>query len=193
MRGLVMEIKKKDYTRVYDLILAELEADGYGAMVEYLEQNPPKKTHGTLYSVDIVNALIAAKNIAGPQLSALELANLDSVKNHGNLRQMLNHKEEGKWFKTLKEMGGSKTGAKQISLLWTNTDLDTEGGGDSDDEDCLCHECEDEYPFWKNPKTGDEVCDDCFKILVNQLGGDHGFQPWDCEKDIYYEYREDVP
>ena len=36
MRGLAMEIKKKDYTRVYDLILAELEADVYGAMVEMI-------------------------------------------------------------------------------------------------------------------------------------------------------------
>jgi len=188
-----MEIKKKDYSRVYDFILAELEADGYGAMVEYLEQNPPKKTQGTLYSVDIVNALIAAKNVAGPQLGALDLANLDSVKNHGNLRQMLNHKEEGKWFNTLKAMGGGKTGAKQISLLWTNTDLDSNTGGDNDDDDCVCQECNEEYPFWKNPETGDEACDDCFKTLVRQLGGDHGYQPWDCEKDEYYQYREDVP
>jgi len=189
-----MEIKKKDYSRVYDLILAELEADGYGAMVEHLEQNPPKKTQGTLYSVDIVNALVAAKNVAGPQLGALELANLDSVRNHGNLRQMLNHKEEGKWFRTLKAMGGGKTGAKQVQLLWTNTDLDSNTGNNpEDEEDCICHECEDDYPFWKNPRTGVEVCDDCFKDVVQREGGDHGFQPWDCEKDEYYEYREDVP
>ena len=194
MRGLVMEIKKKDYTRVYDFILAELEADGYGAMVEYLEQNPPKKTQGTLYSVDIVNALIAAKNVAGPQLGALDLANLDSVKNHGNLRQMLNHKEEGKWFRTLKAMGGSKTGAKQISLVWTKTDLDTGNEqNNEDDDECICDACEEAYPFWKNPNTVEQLCDSCFKQEVNVSGGEHGFQPWDCEKDEYYQYREDVP
>ena len=38
-----MEIKKKDYTRIYDLILAELEEKGYHEMVSYLEENPLRK------------------------------------------------------------------------------------------------------------------------------------------------------
>lgn len=195
MRGLVMEIRKKDYTRVYDLILAELETDGHGEMVAYLEENPPKRTRGTLYSVDIVNALVAAKRVAGPQLGALDLANLDSVKNHGNLRQMLNHSQEDKWFKTLKAMGGKgKTGAKQIQLVWTKTDLETgtDDGPENEDE-CICDACNEEYPFWKNDNTLEQLCDACFKQEVNVSGGEHGFQPWDCEKDEYYEYREDIP
>ena len=190
-----MEIRKKDYTRVYDLILAELETDGHGEMVAYLEENPPKRTRGTLYSVDIVNALVAAKRVAGPQLGALDLANLDSVKNHGNLRQMLNHSQEDKWFRTLKAMGGKgKTGAKQIQLVWTKTDLETgtDDGPENEDE-CICDACNEEYPFWKNDNTLEQLCDACFKQEVNVSGGEHGFQPWDCEKDEYYEYREDIP
>ena len=90
-------ILKKDYSRVYELILAELQSDGYMGMVEYLEENPPKKMKGTLYSADLVDALDAAKKNSdnmfgfnvGANQSELFLADLDSVRPHSNLRLML--------------------------------------------------------------------------------------------------------
>ena len=53
-------IIKKDYSRAYELILAELQEDGYMNMVQYLEKNPPKKMSGTLFSSDLSDSLVAA-------------------------------------------------------------------------------------------------------------------------------------
>ena len=39
-----MEIKKKDYTRIYDLILAELEEKGYHIVAKIPSETPGEHT-----------------------------------------------------------------------------------------------------------------------------------------------------
>jgi len=190
-------ILKKDYSRVYELILAELQSDGYMGMVEYLEENPPKKSKGTMYSGDLVDALDAAKKNGdnmfgynvGANQSELYLADLDSVRPHSNLRIMLSNRDKGKWFGTLKAM--TITAPPEQSFE-DDTDFGYEDPNDDEDE-CICDvgECQ-ERAVYKNQDTGIAVCDIHFAEEVKALGGSHGYQAWNCETDEYYSFREDL-
>lgn len=207
MRGLVMEIKKKDYSRVYEMVLSELTMLGYNAMVNHLEQNPPKKMKGTLYSTDLATALVNAKKIAGPELSSVKLSELSSFENYENLKQVLRSSERGNWFNELKSLpanpnatppsgGGTSMGgtggAKQRVIVFNEDALGNWGEGDPDDDnECVCDLC-DEYPIWKNPDTHEQFCPIHFEEKVEEVGGSHGFQPWDCEADEYHEYTDDL-
>ena len=192
-----MEIKKKDYTRIYDLILAELEEKGYHEMVSYLEENPPKKNTNLalggnkLYSIDLAHGLVEAKEQAGPQLSRLDLTKLDSLAGQGNHKVLINN-IESKWFKTLKSMGGNQA-TRTIQIYDINLD-DLEEGDNDPEDNCQCwadNDCE-HIATWKNPNTGVQLCDIHFNEEVDKSSGEHGFQPWDCETDEYYKYREDL-
>jgi len=181
-------IIKKDYSRAYELILAELQEDGYMNMVQYLEKNPPKKLGGTLFSSDLSDSLVAAKQSIMPMLTELKLADLDSVRPHSNLRQLLNKKDEGKWFGTLKAMSITE---RPESIYEEETEY--EGYNDEDGNECECNvnDCE-LHSYWKSKSTGSQLCDDHFNEAVDELGGSHGYSAWDCEKDEYYTYREDL-
>jgi hypothetical protein len=180
-------IIKKDYSRTYELILAELQEDGYMNMVQYLEKNPPRKVSGTLFSSDLSDSLIAAKQSIMPMLTELKLADLDSVRPHSNLRQLLNKKDEGKWFGTLKAMSIT---APQKQTFEEETEYE---GFNDDGNKCECSfdDC-DQHAYWKNQQTGSQLCDEHFDMAVEEFGGSHGYMAWDCEKDEYYTYREDL-
>ena len=199
-------ILKKDYSRVYELILAELQSDGYMGIVNYLEENPPKKFKGTMYSADLVDALVAAKTNSdrsfgfnlGANQNELYFADMDSVRPHSNLRLMLTNRDRviGKWFNTLKARTDLGTGAMTITAPPEQTyDDDVEFGYEEDPDENEC-ECDVEgctnTAVWKNPQTGVALCDEHFAEEVKELGGSHVYQPWDCEKDEYYSYREDL-
>lgn len=189
-------ILKKDYSKVYELILAELQDSGYMGIVNYLEENPPIKVKGTMYSGDIVDALVAAKSNAdvsfgfnvGSNQQDFQFADLAAVRPHSNLRLMLQNKDTGKWFGTLKAIQIDAQPKQKF-------EDDTEFGyaADPDDNDCECDiEGCTNRAVWKNPQTGVALCDEHFAEEVKELGGSHGYQPWDCEKDEYYSYREDL-
>ena len=201
-----MEIRKKDYSRVFEMVIAELRMMGYEGMVNHLKQYPPKKLRGTMYSSELVSSLLDAKENAGPELGGLKLSELTSFDNYANVKRMLEHSERGNWFNELKaaptnpnldppgggEMGGGGAGARQQVVVINETALGDWGEGDPDDDnECVCDMC-DEYPIWKNPDTQEQLCPTHFEERVEQVGGSHGFQPWDCEDDEYREYVDDV-
>lgn len=189
-------ILKKDYSRTYDLILAELQEDGYMGMVQYLEQNPPLKTKGTMYSGDLVDALIAAKsnaddfgfNVAPPDL---KLAEMDSVRPHSNLRLMLRNRDDGEWFNALKSP--KLIARPQEPETRFDDDSELESFNDDGEDECECDEVNcDAHAVYKNEQHNSQLCDEHFAEVVRSLGGNHGYRPWDCEADEYYQYREDL-
>jgi hypothetical protein len=192
-----MEIRKKDYSRVLDFIIAELKEDGHSDMASHLETNPPKRTGKQgLLSVDLAQSVIDAKRHIGPSLAYLETWNLESIREYRNLRTMLENMEkrthDGGWFNELKAMGGS--GGAVLQPPKTIIDVETEPNPDDDDNKCQCDadtECK-LTAIWKNPDSGVKCCGKHFQEVVSDLGGSHGFIPWDCEKDEYYKYVEDI-
>lgn len=185
---------KRDYSRTYELILAELQEDGHMNVVQYLEEHPPLKTKGTMYSIDIVNALIAAKESAQPMLTSLNLDDLDAVRPHSNLRQMLNKRDSGKWFNTLKSsiLKRPMIIAKPPDAKFDD-DTNLENWGDDGDDECNCDDagCTMEAVY-KHEQSGSQLCDEHFADAASKLGSSHGYQPWNCETDEYYQYREDL-
>ena len=186
-----MEIRKKDYSKTLDFIIAELKEDGYDEMVSYLERNPPKKYRKMgLLSITLSESLMAAKQFASPQYRDLDLTTLESIQEHRNLRTVLENKQrKAGWFNQLKAMGGTVLEDPK-TILEVNTETDPE----DDDDKCQC-DADQTCPLtatWKNPKTGVKCCDKHFQEVVAELRGNHGFMPWNCEEDEYYKYREDM-
>tara|TARA_R110002167_G_scaffold3375_8_gene16448 strand:+ start:353 stop:928 length:576 start_codon:yes stop_codon:yes gene_type:complete len=190
-------ILKKDYSRTYDLILAELQEDGHMNIVNYLEEHPPIKTKGTMYSGDLVDALIAAKtnsdsefgfNVAPPEL---KLADMDSVRPHSNLRIMLKTRDNGEWFNTLKSP--KLIARPQEPDVKFDEDSELETFNEDGEDECECDEVNcDNHAVYKHEQSSSQLCDTHFSEAVNSLGGSHGYRPWDCEADEYYQYREDL-
>ena len=170
-------ILKKDYSRTYDLILAELQEDGHMNIVNYLEEHPPIKTKGTMYSGDLVDALIAA--------------DMDSVRPHSNLRIMLKTRDNGEWFNTLKSP--KLIARPQEPDVKFDEDSELETFNDDGEDECECDEVNcDNHAVYKHEQSSSQLCDTHFSEAVNSLGGSHGYRPWDCEADEYYQYREDL-
>lgn len=189
-------IIKMDYSKVYELILAELTEKHRYDMVEKLKENPPKKYGSQLFSIDLAEALINAKNTAlSSRLDKFELADMDAIKPYGNLRQILNSMDDGKWFSQLKSSGKGKVKAKEqeaevvkpdfIDFDVTNIDRKNR------DDECECdYECPNDAT-WKDPNTGGQVCDE--HIVSMGSPDNEDYLPWDCPNDTYYKYREDIP
>ena len=104
-------IRKMDYARVYELILTELSEGGHDNMVEWLTENPPKTYNGRLFSVDLAESLVEAKEKMGGEFS-VKLSTLDSIRNYSNLRLMLDKHDEGEWFEQLKAVMPAKVKQK---------------------------------------------------------------------------------
>ena len=182
---------KMDYSRVYELILAELWENNRYDMVEKLKENPPKKYSGRILSIDLAQALVKAKKESlSSRLDNFKLADMDAVKPYGNLRQILNNMDEN-WFSSLKSSGSSaklETRLEDPEFI-DLTNIDYEEGNKDDECECDMEGCG-ETATWKDPDKGIQVCDQ----HVIELGRDeYKFLPWDCPNDEYYEYREDLP
>lgn len=180
-------ILKMDYARVYELVLAELVDSGYDNMTRYLAENPPKTYNGRLFSVDLAEALVSAKGNENFKLSTL-----DAIRNHSNLRLMLNNADKGEWFNELKaimkpQLDDPELGAKIIS----NLDLINEDDPDEDDPcDCDVEDC-DERATWKCFSHCERKV--CGRHMSEEGRDEHEYIPWDCDTDEFYDYIEDVP
>ena len=189
-------IRKMDYARVYELILTELSEGGHDNMVEWLTENPPKTYNGRLFSVDLAESLVEAKEKMGGEFS-VKLSTLDSIRNYSNLRLMLDKHDEGEWFEQLKAVMPAKVKQKIKQKVKTKppktlTETDLFGDPDDDNDPCECdaEECE-LRAVWKcKTHCSRKVCG---KHMLEEGRREHDYTPWDCDTDKFYDYIEDIP